>query len=209
MDTALVLGLLAGYGIAVPVGAVAVFLIRLGAAACLCIAAAAGLGAALVDGGFALAAVAGGAGLARPVIAVAGPLHWAAGVALLVVAGWLAVAAVRRYRASVTASSVGATLRTPLHAFATLAAVTVANPLTVVYWAALVLGRQTSATAFTPGQAAAFVAAVTVASASWQLVLVTGGALVGPVARSRRGMLAISLGSSLLIATIAVQTLSW
>jgi hypothetical protein len=48
---ALLSGLLAGYRIAMPAGAIAVFLIRLGATACLCIAAAAGLGAASVDGG--------------------------------------------------------------------------------------------------------------------------------------------------------------
>ena len=63
MDAALISGLLAGYGIAMPVGAIAIFLIRLGATACLCIGAAAGLGAATVDGGFALATVAGGTGL--------------------------------------------------------------------------------------------------------------------------------------------------
>ena len=69
------------------------------------------------------------------------------------------------------------------------------------------LGRQASA-ASTPTQAGAFVAAVFAASASWQLVLVSGGALIARVAGSRRGMLAISLASSLLIAGIAFQTLS-
>ena len=73
-------GLLAGYGIAMPAGAISVFLIKLGATACLCIGAAAGLGAATVDGGYALTAVAGGTGLARQVHAVAGPLHITAGV---------------------------------------------------------------------------------------------------------------------------------
>ncbi len=76
MDAALISGLLAGYGIAMPVGAIAIFLIRLGATACLCIGAAAGLGAATVDGGFALATVAGGTGLARQVAAGGGALRW-------------------------------------------------------------------------------------------------------------------------------------
>jgi arginine exporter protein ArgO len=208
MNAAVLSGLLAGYGIAMPVGAIAVFLIRLGAAACLCIGAAAGLGAATVDGGFALAAVAGGAGLARRVTAVAGPLHWAAGATLAIVAAWMAVAALRRYRSPAAAPRVGLALRTPLRAYAALAGVTVVNPLTAVYWAALVLGRQASAAAFTPAQAGAFVAAVFTASASWQLVLVSGGALTGRLAGSRRGMLAISLASSLVIAGMACQTLS-
>jgi hypothetical protein len=48
----------------VPVGAIAIFLVWLGATACLRIGAAAGPGAATVDAGLALAAVADGAGLA-------------------------------------------------------------------------------------------------------------------------------------------------
>jgi len=51
MGAAVLSGLLAGYGIAMPAGAILVFLIKLGATACLCIGAAAGLGAATVDGG--------------------------------------------------------------------------------------------------------------------------------------------------------------
>ena len=208
MNAALLSGLLAGYGIAMPVGAIAIFLIQLGAAACLCIGAAAGLGAATVDGGFALAAVAGGTGLARQVAAVAGPLHWAAGAVLAIMAAWMAAAAVRRYRSPAATPRVGRALRTPLRAYAALAGITVLNPLTMVYWAALVLGRQASAAAFTPAQAGAFVAAVFAASASWQLVLVSGGALAGRVAGSPRATLAISMASSLLIAAIAVRTLS-
>jgi hypothetical protein len=46
-------------------------------------------------------------------------------------------------------------------------------------------GWQASATVFTLAQAALFVAAVFVASASWQLILVSGGALIGRVADSR------------------------
>ena len=207
MNAAVISGLLAGYGIAMPVGAIAIFLIRLGATACLCIGAAAGLGAATVDGGFALAAVAGGAGLARQVSAVAGLLRWAAGVVLAIVAAWMAATAVRRFRARAAAPGARLALRTPLRAYAVLAGVTVLNPLTMVYWAALVLGRQASAAVFTPAEAGIFVAAVFAASASWQFVLVSGGALVGRMAGSRRGVLAISLASSLLIAAIALRTL--
>jgi len=208
MNVVVISGLLAGYGIAMPVGAIAIFLIRLGAAACLCIGAAAGLGAATLDGGFALAAVAGGAGLARQVQAVAGPLRWAAGALLAAVAAWMAVAAVRRYRSPAAIPRVGLALRTPLRAYTALAAITAVNPLTVIYWATLVLGRQASAAPLTPAEAGAFVGAVVAASASWQLVLVSGGRLIGRLATSRRGMLAISLASSLLITGIAAQTLS-
>ena len=208
MDAAAISGVLAGYGIAMPVGAIAIFLIRLGATACLCIGAAAGLGAASVDGGYALATVVGGRGFAGGVHAVAAELHWAAGVLLAAVAGWMGLAAVRRYRASGATRRVALRLRTPVRAYVALAGITLLNPLTAVYWAALVLGRQTSAIGFTPAQAGVFVLAVLTASASWQLVLVGGGKLVGQVVASRHGTLAISLASSLLIAVLATQTLS-
>ena len=123
-------------------------------------------------------------------------------------AAWMAAAAVGRYRSPAATPRVGLALRTPLRAYAALAGITVLNPLTMVYWAALVLGRQASAAAFSPVQAGVFVAAVFAASASWQLILVSGGALVGRVAGSPRATLAISMASSLLIAAIAVRTLS-
>jgi arginine exporter protein ArgO len=208
MDGAAISGMLAGYGIAMPVGAIAIFLIRLGATACLCIGAAAGLGAASVDGAYALATVVGGHGFAGQVHAVAAQLHPAAGVLLAAVAAWMGLAALRRYRASGAIPGVALRLRTPLRAYVILAGITLLNPLTAVYWAALVLGRQTSAIGFTPAQVGVFVLAVLAASASWQLVLVGGGKVIGAVVASRRGMLAISLASSLLIAVLAAQTLS-
>jgi hypothetical protein len=52
-----------------------------------------------------------------------------------------------------------------------------------------------------------FVSAVAAASASWQLVLVTGGALIGRLAGSRAAGLAISLASTLLIAVLACRIL--
>jgi arginine exporter protein ArgO len=61
---------------------------------------------------------------------------------------------------------------------------------------------------FTPAQAGLFVLAVFTASASWQFLLVSGGALIGRVAGSRRGMLAISLASALLIAWLAARILT-
>ena len=86
MTAAAISGLLAGYGIAMPVGAIAVLLISISATTCLCIGVSAGLGAATIDGGYALIAVAGGAGLARDVQAVAGPLRWAASRTIAVAA---------------------------------------------------------------------------------------------------------------------------
>ena len=72
MTDALVSGLLAGYGIAVPVGAIAVLVIGLSARSGLAVGAGAGLGAATADGLYATVAVVGGAAVAGMVRPVAG-----------------------------------------------------------------------------------------------------------------------------------------
>lgn len=208
MTAAAVSGLLAGYGVAIPIGAIAVLLISISATTCLCIGISAGLGAATIDGGYALIAVAGGAGLAREVQAAAEPLRWAAAATMTLLAAWTTAAAVRRYRSrAATTTAAGLTLATPKRAYLTLAGLTMLNPLTAAYWAALVLGRQASTT-LTAAQAAVFVAAVFVASASWQTLLAGGGALIGRLVTSRRGMLATALASSLLIGLLALRILS-
>jgi len=206
MTAAAISGLLAGYGIAMPVGAIAVLLISVSATTCLCIGVSAGLGAATIDGGYALIAVAGGAGLARDVQAVAGPLRWAAAATMVLLAAWTTAAAVRRYRSRAAVTAAGLSLATPVRAYVTVAGLTVLNPLTAAYWAALVVGRQ--APARTAAQAAVFVAAVFVASVSWQTLLAGGGALIGRLVTSRHGMLATALASSLLIGLLALRILS-
>jgi threonine/homoserine/homoserine lactone efflux protein len=190
ITAAAVAGLLAGYGIAMPVGAIAVLLISISATTCLCIGVSAGLGAATIDGGCALIAAAGGTGLARDVQAAAGPLRWAAAAMMALLAVWTTAAAVRRYRSGPATIRAGLTLATPARACAALAGLTVLNPLTAAYWAAV------------------FVAAVFAASASWQTVLAGGGALIGRLVTSHRGMLATALASSLLTGLLALRILS-
>ncbi len=207
MTAAAVSGLLAGYGIAMPVGAIAVLLVSISATTCFCIGFSAGLGAATIDGAGALIAVAGGAGVARQIQAAAGPLRWAAAAILALLAMWTTAAAIRRYRSRMTATPAAVLkLATPMRAYMTLAGLTVLNPLTAAYWAALVVGHQTSGT-LTTAHAAIFVGAVAAASASWQTLLAGGGALAGRLVTSRRGMLATALASSLLTVLLALRIL--
>jgi arginine exporter protein ArgO len=207
MQNAALSGLLAGYGIAVPVGAIAVVLISLSARTSLRIGAAAGLGAATVDGTYALIAVAGGAGIARPARAAAVPLHWAAATVLIILAVRTAVIAVRRYRSRAGMAGPAVGLSTPLRAYTALIGLTALNPLTVVYFGALVLSRQAPG-AFTAGQAGIFVLCVFAASASWQLLLVSGGRLLGRLASSPLGALATAVVSSALIMLLMLGILA-
>ncbi|HET9172980.1 MAG TPA: LysE family transporter [Actinospica sp.] len=200
MTAALVAGLLAGYGIAVPVGAVATYLVALTARTSLRIGACAALGVATADGVYALVAQIGGAALAHTLHPVLGPLRWASAAVLI----GLAVRGAIKALAPVSADA--GTPLTPARAYLGLWAVTMMNPLTVIFFAALVLGTQGRG-APGPLDQAVFVGAAFLASASWQLFLALGGALLGRVLTGSRGRLATALGSSALIAFLALRLL--
>jgi arginine exporter protein ArgO len=203
---ALVAGLLAGYGVAVPVGAIAILIIGLTARTSLRVGASAALGVATADGLYALAAVLGGAALARAVEPVAGPLRIAAAVILAGLATRTAVTAVHHHRDPARATGSGEGLATPARAYLGLLGLTLLNPMTIVYFGALVLGRQASDELTAAGEAV-FVLAAFAASASWQLLLAGGGSLVGRVLTGPRGRLATALASGALILVLAVGLL--
>lgn len=205
---AMAAGLLAGYGIAVPVGAVATYLVALTARTSLRVGACAGLGVATADGLYAVIAVTGGSALAGVIQPVTVPLRWASVVVLVVLAVRGAVRAISQYRArhAAAAPDVG-TPTAAVRAYLTLWGLTMLNPTTVVYFAALVLADRT---AVTPGplEQTAFAVAAFVASASWQLLLAGGGALLGQALTGRRGRLATALFSSALIGALALRLLA-
>lgn len=190
-------GVVAGYGIAMPVGAIGVLIAGLSARTSLRIGAAAGLGAATADGVYALAAVAGGAVVASAIAPVAAPLRWAGALILLALAGWTAREAIRR--PGVTER--GEHPATVLRAYTGVLALTLLNPATVIYFAALVLGSGGA------GGGVWFVAGAFLASASWQLLIAGGGCLVGRFLTGDRGRLLTALVSSGVIAALAVRLL--
>jgi arginine exporter protein ArgO len=194
-------GLLAGYGVAVPVGAIAALLVSLTARTSLRVGAAAAMGVATADGLYCALAVVGGTAVARLIEPVSGPLRWVAMVVLLGLAARTARTAWRHHRERATPAETRDGLRTPGRAYLGLLALTVLNPSTVVYFTALVLGRQGTADAVS---AVVFVGAAFVASASWQLLLAAGGGLLGRVLTGPRGRFATAIGSSVVIAALAV-----
>jgi arginine exporter protein ArgO len=199
MSEAWVAGLLAGYGVAIPVGAIAALLVGLTARTSLKVGAAAALGVATADGLYALAAVLGGAALARLIQPFATPMRWAAAVVLVALAIRTAVAAFRRHQGSPDDRR----LTTPGRAYVALLGLTVLNPVTIVYFGALVVGRQADAAPdLLTGMM--FVLAAFAASASWQLLLAGGGRLIGRALAGPRGRLVTALVSSLVIVVLAV-----
>ena len=190
-------GVAAGYGIAVPVGAIGVLIAGLSARTSLRVGAAAGMGAATADGLYALVAVVGGAAAAGVIAPFATPLRWAAVVVLLGLAAMTARSAFRRPGAATRVAKPS----TPLRAYAGVLGLTLLNPATVIYFAALVLGRGDA------GGGVWFVLGAFLASASWQLVVAGGGSLVGRLLTGERGRRLTALISSLVIAVLAVRLL--
>ncbi|MFE5510072.1 LysE family transporter [Streptomyces sp. NPDC056529] len=194
-----VAGLLAGYGIAIPVGAVGAHLVAVAARSPWRTGAGAALGIATADGLYALLAVLGGTALVPLLAPVAAPLRLGSALVLVALAAHSAWRAVRAYRGGTAPGREFPPA--PRRAFLAFLGITVLNPLTVLYFTALVLGGRP---ATGPAGAVAFVLAAFAASASWQLLLAGTGTLLGRTVTGPRGRLATALASSALIVALAV-----
>lgn len=192
-------GALAGYGIAIPVGAIAILIVEGALRRGFGWGFAAGAGAATADLIYAgLAAVAGQAlslllapyalllrfGSAAVLLAIGGyglwRLHW--------VPGPVRAADIDRSGLSGT--------------YVQFLGLTLLNPLTIAYFASLILGLPSGALN-TPGSRLAFVFGAALASLSWQTVLAATGAL-GHRHLSPRFQLAASLLGNVLIVAFGV-----
>jgi arginine exporter protein ArgO len=185
---AVVAGLVAGYGIAIPVGAIAVLILEAGSRAGFRVGAAAGLGAASADGVYATLAALFGAAVAAVLAPWTLPLRWLS-VGALVAIGAVGVRRALRLPAHAVADPLVVAPRSDAlsaadiggrrgigRTYATFLGLTLLNPMTVTYFAALVLGLPTLGD--DPADRLAFALAAFVASASWQLLLAALGAIL-------------------------------
>ena len=145
MSAAVLAGLLAGYGVAVPVGAIAALIVSLTSRTSLKVGIGAALGVATADGLYCTAAVLGGAALAHLVEPVAGPMRWVVMVILVGIAVKTAWSALKARGTAATARATSGRMETPVGAYLTFLGLTLLNPATVIYFTALVLGRHSAA----------------------------------------------------------------
>ncbi|MET7423875.1 LysE family transporter [Dactylosporangium sp. NPDC005555] len=195
--------MLAGYGVAVPVGAIGALIAGLAARTGWRTGAAAALGVATADGIYAVVAVLGGAALAGLIAPVSAPLRWIAAGVLVALAVKTATDALRRRGDPADAKAADGRMARPTGAYFALLGLTLLNPATIVYFGALVLGRRADDGLSAAGEAV-WVAAAFVASASWQLLIAGGGTLLGKVLTGPRGRLWTALTSSAVITVLAV-----
>ena len=195
MSAGFLAGAAAGYGIAMPVGAIGVLIAGLSARNSLRVGAAAGMGAATADGVYAALAVTGGAAVAGVIAPFATALRWVAALILFGLAAMTAWGAIRSTPDSVRPQRPD----TPLRAYLTILGLTLLNPATVIYFAALVLGRGGAGGGFR------FVAGASLASASWQLLIAGSGSLAGRVLTGDRGRRVTALVSAAVVAVLALR----
>lgn len=171
--TALAAGLLAGLGIAVPLGAIAVLLVSEGVNRGFRSGAPGAIAVGVVDTLYCTAAVTVGA-LAAPVV-----IGWGRWPALVGGCALLAIAALGTWRALARpdlGDSTDAPTGTGWHRFALFLGLTAINPATLIYFGAITVGMADLLR--TPLAAGLFVAGVGTASITWQLLVVAAGALL-------------------------------
>lgn len=192
---ALLTGLVAGYGIAIPVGAIAVLIVEVGIRCGFRCAFFAGAGAATADFMYAGLAVIGGAALARPVRAVEEPLRIVSAVVLVLIA----VVGMRRiWREQESVEIAFPDRRELAGTFARFVGLTIINPTTIVYFAAVIVGFGV-ADQMSAQQGVLFVVGAFSASLSWQTLLAAIGAAAGKRLARRARMIAVIVGNLVIV----------
>jgi arginine exporter protein ArgO len=203
----LLAGMFAGLAVAMPVGAIGTYLVSLASRERFAVAAGAALGVASVDGGYAIVAAVGGAGLQTAVQRFAGALAVVAALVLVAVAARTLQLAVKAFRDGTASAGRRAGRLTPARAYLSLVAMTAVNPATVVTFAAVVLGRGAGHKPAGWMTVALFALGAFAASAAWQLLLAGGGTVLGHLVSGRRGQLTIATCSAVIILGLAVAIL--
>jgi len=195
---AFVAGLAAGYGIAIPVGPITLLIfdtaLRRGFVAALPAAA----GAASADFLYASAAAIAGVALSGWLAPYSRPLQLVGAAALLAIAGYRMW---QLLRPAVAAPE--EVPRSPVRTYAEFLGLTLTNPLTVTYFAALILALQGDTLAGA-GSKAAFVSAAFLASFSWQALLAGAGALLHH-RLTDRARLVTGIAGNVLIVLLAIR----
>jgi arginine exporter protein ArgO len=175
MLDALISGAVAGYAIAIPVGAIAILIIETGLRGGFRAGFAAGSGAATADLIYATVAATIGSALAVLLTPFAPGLKWASALFLIGMGTW-GLARMRQSRCSVAEATVESGRGNLVQTYAMLLALTLLNPATVAYFAALILGLNVGAR-LTLEDKILFVLGAFLASWSWQTLLAAVGAL--------------------------------
>jgi threonine/homoserine/homoserine lactone efflux protein len=191
--------LVAGYGIAIPVGAIALLIIQVGIKCGLRCGFMAGAGAATADLAYAVLAVIGGAALAQVINSAGNMFQILSGIVLVVIA----IVGLRKATKPVEQVEVALPNRSDLaKTYARFLGLTIINPTTIVYFAAVVVGLGVASDLTATG-GVTFAVGAFLASLSWQTLLASVGAIAGK-RMSRRVQMVAMIAGNILILGLAV-----
>lgn len=189
-------GLVAGYGIAIPLGAIGVLIIGMGVRCGFRIGFMAGAGAATADLLYAVLASLGGTVLTTSLTPIALPLRLVGGLVLVGLAG----AGLWQGAHPSSPRDQSAEVCGPAQMYIQFLGLTIINPLTVIYFTAFILGRDTRAAQLPLVTHLLFVAGVGLASLSWQTLLAALGSMAGSRLSPRFRLSAIIVGNLIVLA---------
>lgn len=203
--SAFVIGAAAGYAIAIPVGPIAVLIVRTGLRRGFRVAAAAGAGTATVDLIYAILAVVVGGAVTGALAAVLLPMRLAAAASL----SYLAVRALLRLGRTDMALDTPGEERTAARTYVLFIGLTLLNPATVAYFVTLAVGLPQIAQ--DAGSRIAFALGASLSSLSWQTLLAAAGAALHTRLTPRIELATALLSSAILVAfalKIAIDALA-
>ena len=193
MLSAFLIGAAAGYAIAIPVGPIAVLIVRTGLRRGFRIAAAAGAGTATVDLIYAITAVVVGSAVTRALASVLTPMRLAAAASLV----YLAIRGLRRLGRTDMALDSGEG-RSAARTYLLFVGLTLLNPATVAYFVTLAVGLPEIAQ--DAGSRIAFAVGASLGSLSWQTLLAATGAALHTRLTPRIELVTALLSSAILVA---------
>jgi len=188
-------GVIAGLGVAVPVGAIALLIVDVGLRRGFQAGFMAGAGAASVDFFYAGVAALTGEVLALALSPYKDVLRLISALLLFIIGGfglW------RVRKISTTSGAKQILVQGKLRVYAQFLGLTLINPLTIVYFSALILSREASYV-ITFGERVAFVVGAGLASLSWQTLLAALGATARRNLSPRFQLIASLLGNMVMI----------
>lgn len=203
LATAFLAGAAAGLAIAMPFGAISILIVETGLRRGRGFGWAAGAGAATADSTYTTLAALFGSAMAVLVAPIQVPMRVVAAVALTAIGVRGIVSASQRARRPPTDPHLERLDETTLRrTYLQFVALTLANPATVIYFAALILGLPVLGTEV--AARLVFVLGVAIASLSWQILLGTAGAVIHHRV-SGRSMALLSLAGYVVILGIAAN----
>ena len=197
-------GLIAGYGIAIPIGPIAVLIIELGIRRGFSVAFCAGAGAASADLIYATLASLGGTFLVSILRPYAPIVHTASALVLIALGLWLLYMSLGNRGRKVKDFRVS----TRLEAYGFVFGLTLLNPLTIAYFTALILSLRSNI-AGSPEDVVSFVSGAFLASLSWQSLVASVGGFAHERLSPNLRLITFAVGSSIIVLMGVLLLLGW